>query len=237
MYRGKKITVMMPAYNAESKIGGVISKTPKIFDHYLVVDDASTDGTLGVLRKTRGIILLRHKKNAGYGGAQKTLFRAALKYDTDYAVLLHDDGQYDPKEMPHLIKAAMEKNADVVLGSRVMSGKMIEGGVPAYKYYGNLFLTALENIAFGTRITEFHTGYRVYSRRALERMDFWKLTDKYYFDSEIILEALRAGLKIVEVPISVNYRENLTAANPFSYGLEIIYLILKYHFRNLVGGK
>jgi len=240
MYKGKKIAVVMPAYNAVSKIAGVISRTPKIFDWYIVVDDASTDGTLKVLEKTKGIVLLRHKKNSGYGGAQKTLFKSALEHKADYAVLLHDDGQYDPKEMILLLDAGIKKGADIVLGSRVMGGKMREGGVPLYKYYGNRFLTALENLAFGTKITEFHTGYRAYSMKALKRMDFEKLTNKYYFDSEIILEAINKGLKIVETPISVNYGENITAANPFTYGLEIIYLILKYHYhnmRNLFGSK
>lgn len=234
MYKKKRITVMMPAYNAASKIRGVIGRTPKIFDRYMVVDDASTDGTLKVLEKIKGLLLLRHEKNRGYGGAQKTLFKNALRYGTDYAVLLHDDGQYLPEEMAVLLDAAIKKNADLVLGSRVLGGKMKEGGVPLYKYYGNLFLTAIENFAFGTNITEFHTGYRVYSRKALEKMDFEKLTNKYYFDSEIILEAISKGLKIAEAPISVNYRENITAANPFTYGLEIIYLILKYHCHNIM---
>lgn len=233
MYEKKKIAVIMPAYNAASKIAGVIEKTPKIFDWYIVVDDASTDGTLQVLEKIPGILLLKHGKNRGYGGAQKTLFKNAIECRADYAVLLHDDGQYRPEEMTVLLDAAISRNADVVLGSRVMGGKMKAGGVPAYKYYGNLFLTALENVAFGTKITEFHTGYRAYSRKALETMEFDKLTDKYYFDSEILLEAISKGLKIIEAPVSVNYRENITAANPFTYGLEIVYLILKYNCQNI----
>lgn len=237
-YRGKKIIVAMPAYNAESKIRNVIYSTPKIYDTFLVVEDKSTDGTLGVLKKISFIRLIRHEENRGYGGAQKTLYSEALKIrDADYVVLLHDDGQYDPAEMPVLLDCAIDSGADVVLGSRVLGGKMREGGVPLYKYFGNKFLTALENLFFGTGISEFHTGYRVYSRRALERMNFKGLTDKYYFDSEILLEAIDKGLKISEAPISVRYKENITAANPFTYGLEIVYLIARHTLGRLAGKR
>ena len=232
MFKQKSFAVVMPAYNAESKINGVINRIPRIYDKFIVVDDKSTDDTLQVLKKIKpkmkNMILLLHKKNKGYGGAQKTLFKEALKSNVDYAVLLHDDGQYDPKEMTNLLNVAIENNADIVLGSRILGGKMKEGGVPFYKQIGNKFLTALENIAFGTKITEFHTGYRVYSRQALRKIKWDKLTNKYYFDSEVILEILRNKLKIIEVPISVNYRENITAANPFTYGLEILYLIIRH---------
>lgn len=235
MYKNKKIAVLMPAYNANSKIESVIDKIPKIYDKFIVVDDKSTDNTLHVLKQIKksalDMILLEHIENQGYGGAQKTLYKEALKYGFDYVVLLHDDGQYNPVEMTKLFDAAIKNKADVVLGSRILSGKMREGRVPIYKIIGNRLLTALENLAFGTKITEFHTGYRVYSRKALRSMKFDKLTDKYYFDSQVILHLLDAECKIIEVPISVNYKENITAANPLSYGLEIIYLIIKYMFK------
>ncbi len=232
MYKNKKIAVVMPAYNADFKIESVINKTPKIYDKFIVVDDKSTDKTLSVLnrikRKMPEMILLFHKKNQGYGGAQKTLYKEALKHKIDYVVLLHDDGQYDPKEMINLLDDAINQSSDVVLGSRILGGKMIEGSVPVYKILGNKFLTWLENVAFGTKITEFHTGYRVYSKRAIKSMKFENLTNKYYFDSQVILNLLDSKCKIVETPISVHYKENVTAANPFSYGLEIVYLIIKY---------
>lgn len=220
----------MPAYNAEAKIISVIRRIPKVYDKLIVVDDKSTDATLQVLKKFKPkmekMVLIVHKKNKMYGGAQKTLYKNALKYNVDYVVLLHDDGQYLPEEMTKLLDTAIKNNADVVLGSRVLGGKMKEGGIPFYKRIGNRFLTTMENMAFGTQISEFHTGYRVYSKNALKKINWRKLTNKYYFDSEVILEVLRNKLKIVEVPISVNYRENVTAANPFIYGLEILYLII-----------
>jgi glycosyltransferase involved in cell wall biosynthesis len=228
VYKNKRIAVVMPAYNAESKIAGVIARTPRIYEYFVVVDDKSTDGTLGVLEKTRGIRLLKHAKNRGYGGAQKTLYKEALRLGVDYAVLLHDDGQYDPAEMTKLLDCAIERAADVVLGSRVLGGRMAEGGVPLYKYLGNRALTALENAFFGTSISEFHTGYRVYSRRALELIDWDALTDKYYFDSEVFVQVLAKRLRIAEVPISVHYKENITAANPVTYGMEIVYLLGSY---------
>jgi glycosyltransferase involved in cell wall biosynthesis len=232
MYRNKRIAVVMPAYKAEKKIASVIRRIPRIYDKLIVVDDKSPDGTLNVLRKLkrriRHMILLTHQSNTGYGGAQKTLYAEAIRQKVDYAVLMHDDGQYRPEEMTRLLDGAIEKKADVVLGSRILGGKMRQGGVPFYKILGNKFLTAIENLAFGTKISEFHTGYRVYSKRAIGNMKFGDLTDKYYFDSQVILQLLRKKTKIVEVPISVDYRENVTAANPFTYGLEIVYLILRY---------
>jgi len=235
MYKNKKLAVLMPAYNADFKIESVINKIPTIYDKFIVVEDKSTDKTLEVLKKIKkrmpNMILIEHKANKGYGGAQKTLYKEALKHNFDYVVLLHDDGQYDPKETIKLFDAAIKNKADLVLGSRILSGKMKEGKVPFYKIFGNKFLTAIENASFGTKITEFHTGYRVYSRRALQSMKFGELTDKYYFDSQVILHLLEAKNKIIEIPISVNYQENITAANPFSYGLEIVYLILKYKLR------
>ncbi|MBI4021187.1 MAG: glycosyltransferase family 2 protein [Candidatus Aenigmarchaeota archaeon] len=230
MYKGKRVVVAMPAYNGSSKIAGVIARTPKIYDRFIVVDDSSTDATPDILRKIKGITVIRHPVNRGYGGAQKTLYKAALRAKCDYVVLLHQDGQYAPADMPQLLDAAIRERADVVLGSRILSGKrvMLRGGVPAYKYYGNRFLTAVENVAFGTKIAEFHTGYRVYSRRALEKINLDRLTDKYYFDSDIILEALKHRLRIAQVPISVHYYENVTAANPITYGFEILFLVFKY---------
>lgn len=231
MFKGKSIAVAMPAYNAEAKIISVIKRAPKVYDKFIVVDDKSTDATLQVLKefkpKMKKMVLLTHKKNKMYGGAQKTLYMNALKYNVDYVVLLHDDGQYPPEEMTKLLDCAIRNNADVVLGSRVLGGRMKESGMPFYKRIGDRFLTALENMAFGTHISEFHTGYRVYSKKALKKINWRKLTNKYYFDSEVILEALKNKLKIIEVPISINYRENVTAANPFIYGLEILYLITK----------
>ena len=222
----------MPAYNAETKILGVIRRIPKIYDKFIVVDDKSPDGTLHVLKKIKpkikNMILIVHEQNKGYGGAQKTLYAEALKQNVDYAVLLHDDGQYLPEEMTNLLNDAIDKKADILLGSRILGKKMIEGGIPFYKRLGNIFLTFLENLTFDTTVSEFHTGYRVYSKRAMKAMNFENLTDKYYFDSEVILQLLQKKMKIVEVPISVDYKENITAANPFTYGLEIVYLILKH---------
>jgi glycosyltransferase involved in cell wall biosynthesis len=232
MYRNKRIVVVMPAYNAEKKISGVIRRIPKFYDKLIVVDDKSPDGTLGILKKikprTKNMTLIMHDENKGYGGAQKTLFTAALESNADYAVLMHDDGQYRPEEMKLLLDSAIDNKSDIVLGSRILGGRMKQGGVPAYKIFGNKFLTAIENVAFGTSISEFHTGYRVYSKKAMRMMRYSELTDKYYFDSEVILQLLKKKAKITEVPISVDYKENITAANPFTYGMEIVYLILRY---------
>src|SRR3989344_5131682 len=130
MYKNKKLAVLMPAYNADFKIESVINKTPKIYDKFIVVEDKSTDKTLEVLRKVKkrmpDMVLIEHKENKGYGGAQKTLYKEAIKHGFDYVVLLHDDGQYNPAEITNLFDVAIKNKADLVLGSRIMSGKMKE---------------------------------------------------------------------------------------------------------------
>lgn len=230
MYKGKYITVVMPSYmSSKKRVADVAKRVPDFVDKFIAIDDKSPDNTYEILKRIKKIDkVLQHKKNRGYGGAQKTLYKEALKYRTDYAVMIHDDGQYLPEEMGALIDNAIRNKSDIVLGSRVLGGKMKEGGVPAYKYWGNRFLTEFENVCFGTNISEYHTGFRVFSRRALEKLAWEKFTDGYYIDTEDLFDAVERGMKITEEPISVDYRMNVTAANPFSYGLDIVGISLKF---------
>lgn len=228
--RHKKIFIVIPAYNAEKTIEKTYSRIPPGYFRIVIIDDGSSDNTGKVANKLNATVIT-HDKNKGYGAAQKTGFKHALKNSADAVILLHADGQYDPEEIPKLINSMEKNNADIVLGSRVMGGKMLEGGMPYIKYIGNRVLTWLENLAFGMNITEYHTGYRVYSRKALQFLDFENLSDKFHFDSEILVNAMEKKLKIVEVPISTHYSREKSYLNPLTYGMQIIWLIIKYKFQ------
>ncbi len=232
-----KVCIVIPAYNAEDTLEQVFSRIPKEEYHrIIVVDDGSSDNTVEIARR-HDVELIRHEYNRGYGGAQKSGYKRVLELGADVAVLLHADAQYAPEEMLSLIKASVDHKADVVLGSRVLGGRMIDGGMPLIRYIGNRLLTKIENLAFGTRISEFHTGYRVYTSRALEILNFEDYTDDYHFDSEILVEAKEKGLKITEVPISTTYAGEKSYLNPITYGIQILLLIIRYKLGKLFGER
>jgi len=232
-----KVCIVIPAYNAETTLEQVFSRIPDgEYHRIIVVDDGSTDHTADIARK-HGVELLRHEYNRGYGAAQKTGYRRALELGADLTVLLHADAQYAPEEMPSLIKAAVDQDADIVLGSRVLGGEMLEGGMPLIRYIGNRLLTKIENLTLGTDISEFHTGYRVYTSRALKALNFEDYTDNFHFDSEILIEAKEKGFRIVEVPISTRYAGERSYLNPVTYGIQVLLLILRYKLRSLLGRR
>jgi glycosyltransferase involved in cell wall biosynthesis len=223
-----KICIVIPAYNAERTLGQVFSRIPQgVYHSIIVVDDGSLDDTSEVARKHE-VELIRHERNRGYGGAQKTGYKKALELGADIAVLLHADAQYAPEEMPELIEAVVEQDADIVLGSRALGGEMIKGGMPFIRYVGNRLLTKIENLALGTDISEFHTGYRVYTANALKSLNLEGYTDQFHFDSEILFDAKEKGLKIVEIPIGTTYAGEKSHLNPITYGIQVLLLILRY---------
>lgn len=232
-----KVCIVIPAYNAGHTLEQVFSRIPRgDYHRIIVVDDGSSDNTAEIAKK-HGAELLRHEHNRGYGGAQKTGYKRALELGADITVLLHGDAQYAPEEMPGLIKAAVDKNADIVLGSRVLGGRMLQGGMPLIRYLGNHLLTRIENLALGTDISEFHTGYRVYTSKALKTLSFEDYADKFHFDSEILIEAKEKGLKIVEIPISTTYAGERSYLNPLTYGIQVILLISRYRVNRVFGKK
>jgi len=223
-----KICIVIPAYNAEATLGEVFSRIPRgDYHRIIVVDDGSLDSTAEVAREHEAE-LIQHEQNRGYGGAQKTGYKRALELGADIMVLLHADAQYAPEEMPELIEAAVDQNADIVLGSRALGGRMIKGGMPFIRYVGNRLLTMIENLALGTNISEFHTGYRVYTANALKSLNFEDYTDQFHFDSEILFDAKEKGLRIVEVPIGTTYAGEKSYLNPVTYGTQVLLLILRY---------
>ena len=235
---GLKIIIVMPAYNAGKTITAVFPRIPAPFlkriSEFIVVNDGAKDDTaekIAELKKKYTIKALTHVVNRGYGGAQKTGFGEAVKDNADIAVLLHSDGQYPPEILDRMIAPIEDGSADMVLGSRILGGKALQGGMPLHRYLGNRLLTAIENIAYGLNISEYHTGYIAYSKRALHAIPFAKLSNTYHFDGEMILMASKRKLKVKEVPIEAHYRDEKSYLNPITYGIDVLKII----FKNFIG--
>lgn len=231
----KRIIIVMPAYNAEKTIESVFRRVPKAalakISEFMVVNDGSSDNTEEVVRKLINkykIKLINHEKNKGYGGAQKTGFKKALEDGADIVVLLHSDGQYAPELLLEMIQPIEEGKADIVGGSRLLGGKALEGGMPLIRYIGNIFLTFLQNIVFMANLHTYHSGYKVYSRYALEKIPFKNYSNEFYFDTEMLIGALRNKLSIVEIPIPTRYDNEKSYLNPIKYGFGVLSVILRY---------
>ncbi len=230
-----KKVVVMPAYNAGKTIEDVFSRLPEDaveeIEEYIIIDDGSTDDTrekIQKLSKKFNIKLLVHEKNRGYGAAQKTGYDQALKEGADLAVLLHSDGQYAPELIKEMMAPIVEGKADIVGGSRMLGGKALEGGMPLIRYYGNIFLCKLENLIFRLDLKTYHSGYKSYSKKALESIPYNKYSDSFYFDSEMLVGSKRGKLAVAEIPIPTRYAEEVSYLNPVTYGLGVLGVILRY---------
>lgn len=226
-----KVTVVMPAYNAARTLEACVADIPRdVVDEIILVDDASTDETVSLAQKL-GLEVVVHPENRGYGGNQKTCYRHALARGADIVVMVHPDHQYDPKVIPQLVAPLQEARCDAVFGSRILGGKAREGGMPWWKYLGNLLLTRIENFFFGLSLTEYHSGLRAYSRRYLEAVPLEKNSDGWVFDSEIIAQGALAGMRIEEIPIATRYFPEASQIGfwpSVGYGLSILTLCVKF---------
>jgi len=229
--RAKKVIVVMPAYNAEKTLERTLEDIPRGWvDEIILVDDRSRDGTVGLARRL-GLHVFVHDKNKGYGANQKTCYREALKRGGDIMVMVHPDHQYDPTVIPQLISPLLEEGCDAVFGSRMLGGRPLEGGMPKWKYLGNIFLTALENATFYMYLTEYHSGLRAYSRRYLETVRFDLNSDDFVFDSEIIAQGVIHKMRIKEIPIATRYFEEASKIGflrSLVYGLSILKTLVKF---------
>jgi glycosyltransferase involved in cell wall biosynthesis len=205
LINGKKIVLVMPAYNASKTLGITYEELPKEYvDEVLLVDDGSTDNTVELARKL-GIHTIRHDKNKGYGANQKTCYTAALQMGGDIIVMLHPDYQYSPKIIPAVVTLLAYGPYDLVLGSRVLEGGALKGGMPLYKYVFNRLLTFVQNLAWHSKLSEFHTGLRSFKRHVLENINFQANSDDFVFDNQILAEALWRGYSIGEISCPTLY--------------------------------
>jgi glycosyltransferase involved in cell wall biosynthesis len=240
-----RVFVVMPAYNAGATIERVFARIPESvrtrIARYVVVDDGSTDDTAAALsrvgRDFPNLTVLRHDRNRGYGAAEKTLLAYALQQGAGAAVLLHSDGQYSPEKMLDLLDPLDRNEADIVQGSRMLGGGALRGGMPFYKFVANKCLTAIENRALGLKLAEYHSGYLVYSRRALEAIPFARLSDSFDFDLEMMICGHIRGLEIREIAIPTIYAGEVSHLKPIRYGLDVLKVVRKYrrgHYHRLL---
>jgi glycosyltransferase involved in cell wall biosynthesis len=226
-----KVAVVMPAYNAEKTLARTYADIPKgAVDDVILVDDASRDNTVAEARRL-GLHVVQHPRNRGYGGNQKTCYRTALERGADIVVMVHPDHQYDPAVIPHLVEPLLEGRCDAVFGSRMLGGRPIQGGMPKWKYLGNIFLTAIENSTFLIYLTEYHSGFRAYSRRYLKAVNLEENSDGFVFDTEIIAQGMARGLTIREIPIETRYFDEASQIGfgpSVRYGFAILKTMLLY---------
>jgi glycosyltransferase involved in cell wall biosynthesis len=208
-----KIVVVLPAYNAAKTLGKTYADLPKDrIWKIILVDDVSQDQTVEVARAL-GLSVVIHVQNRGYGGNQKTCYLEALKEGADVVVMLHPDHQYDSRLVPELVQPILDGKADMVMGSRIMNGCALEGGMPRWKYLANRALTLLENVIYGTRLTDGHSGFRAYSRKFLETVPFLLDSDDFVFDSQMIAQAVCFGFRIGEIPVQARYFPEASSVN------------------------
>jgi glycosyltransferase involved in cell wall biosynthesis len=226
-----KVVVVMPAYNAAKTLHMTYADLPRnVVDLVIVVDDGSSDETARIARDL-GLELFIHDRNYGYGANQKTCYREALRAGADIVVMVHPDYQYDPTLLPEIIRPIEAGEADVVLGSRLMGIHPIRQGMPWWKYYSNRFLTTLENLVFGLRLSEYHTGYRAFRRQVLESVNLQMDSDRFIFDQEILAQIVNLKMRITEVPVPTRYFAQASSASLIQscvYGISILWLLVRY---------
>jgi len=226
-----KVVVVMPAYNAAKTLRVTYEAIPKQdVDSVILVDDGSQDETLKIARELKLEVFV-HARNYGYGGNQKTCYTEALKAGADIIVMLHPDYQYDPTLLPNVVAPIKAGEADVVLGSRLLGGNVMQQGMPWWKFLGNRFLTGVQNWVLGQKLSEYHTGYRAFSRRVLEEVPFLLNSDNFVFDQEMLVQTIHLGFSIKEIPVPTRYFAEASSASftaSVRYGLSILLLLARY---------
>jgi glycosyltransferase involved in cell wall biosynthesis len=237
--RPRRLLVFVIAYYAEDTLSRVLERIPPVlFDQYdceiLVVDDASADRTFEIGRAYQSahpekrMTVLRNEYNQGYGGNQKVGYAFAIREGFDFVAMLHGDGQYAPEELPNLVAPLRDGRADAVFGSRMMTRfGALSGGMPLYKYFGNRILTTVQNLLLGTSLSEFHSGYRVYSVKALQRVPFELNSNVFHFDTEIVIQLLNAGMRIAELPIPTYSGGEICRVNGIRYAKDVLVATLQ----------
>jgi glycosyltransferase involved in cell wall biosynthesis len=230
MINGKRIAVVLPAYNAEKTLELTVRELPDLVDSCILVDDHSSDGTVRVAKEL-GIPFFVHDKNYGYGRNQQTCYREALAAGADVVIMVHPDYQYTPLLVTAMASMVAYGVYDVVLGSRIIGGRALRGGMPVWKYIANRFLTAFENIFLGIKLSEYHTGYRAFSRDVLTKLPLVENSDDFVFDNQMLAQCAYFGFGIGEVSCPTKYFEEASSINfrrSVKYGLGVLATALQF---------
>lgn len=240
MINGRKIVVVLPAYNAAQTLKQTYAELPQdVVDDVLLVDDKSTDDTIA-LAEQLNLTIFVHDKNYGYGRNQKTCYLQALRRGADIVVMVHPDYQYDPRLALPLAGMIASGVYDVALGSRIMGGGALKGGMPVYKYVSNRILTAIQNLLLGSKLSEFHTGYRAFSKEVLQALPLNENADGFIFDNEMLVQALYFGYRVAEISCPTKYFQESSSINFWSsciYGIGVILCSIKYRLQKMNLGR
>jgi glycosyltransferase involved in cell wall biosynthesis len=231
-----RIIIVLPAYNAAGTLEKTYRDIPQDkISKIILVDDVSQDQTVEIAHAL-GLSVVIHIQNRGYGGNQKTCYLEALKENADVVVMLHPDHQYDSKLVPELVRPIIEGKADMVMGSRILNGCALEGGMPFWKFLANRVLTTIENIIYRTHLTDCHSGFRAYSRKLLTTVPFLLNSDDFVFDSQMIAQAVYMGFKIDEIPVQARYFPEASSVNfkvSTIYGLKTLGVMMRFILQRL----
>jgi glycosyltransferase involved in cell wall biosynthesis len=231
MLAGQRIVVVLPAYNAAETLARTVGEIDRdIVDDVVLTDDGSRDETV-MLSRSLGLHTIVHDRNRGYGANQKTCYRAALARGADIVVMLHPDYQYSPRLIPAMASMIVSRHYDAVLGSRILGGGALQGGMPIWRYVANRGLTLVENILMGQKFSEYHTGYRAWSRAVLERLPFERCSDDFVFDNQMIALAIHAGFRFGEISCPTHYFKDASSIDfrrAVVYGFGVIETALRF---------
>ena len=238
MYKNQRVIVVMPAYNAAKTLTMTYDEVIQqgIVDHVIVVDDASADDTVAIARGLPNTTVITHEKNRGYGGNQKTCYRHALDAGADIVVMVHPDYQYTPQLIPAMSSLIGNGLYDCVIASRILGGQALDCGMPYWKYVCNRFLTLFTNSMTGAKLSEYHSGYRAFSRRLLEQLPLEKNSDDFVFDHEMLLQVVWAGHTIAEITCPTKYFEDASSINfqrSLVYGLGCVSSDVHFRFAKM----
>jgi glycosyltransferase involved in cell wall biosynthesis len=233
---GKKVVVVLPAYNAERTLERTIHEIPKdVVDEILVVDDASHDRTVSLARAL-GLQTFVHRENLGYGGNQKTCYTEALSRGADLVIMLHPDYQYDPRLVPAMASLIASDLYDVILGSRIIGNGALRGGMPRYKYFFNRVLTALQNLLLGEKLSEYHSGYRGFTRRVLETLPLEANSNDFVFDNQMLSQIFYFGFRVGEVSCPTRYlpeSSSIDFRSSVKYGLGVLWTSVRFRLARM----
>lgn len=237
MIKGKKLVVVMPAYNAAQTLEQTYREVPMdIVDEVILVDDHGTDNTAQLAKQLGIEHVIRHEKNKGYGGNQKTCYNKAREVGADIVIMLHPDYQYTPKLIESMAYLIANDVYPVVLGSRILGKGALKGGMPRYKYVANRFLTLFQNILIGQKLSEYHTGYRAFSREVLDFIDYESNSDDFVFDNQMLSQIVYADFEIAEITCPTKYFEEASSINfsrSVTYGLGVLSTSMKHFFTRM----